>query len=364
MKTAILVIILILFNGAVSGQNNDTWTAFRNQDSTRIGFRDNKGNVKIEPRFLDLTPANRFDHIIAVMEEENGSFRSGYLTKTGGIVGIDSLYIFDNMADCESEGFIRFRDSKSDRAGLFNRKGDIVIPAEYNDLTRVMNGMLVALRGAGKKYSDPDNPSASEHVGWSGGTEMLIDTSNRILVDGFRYEPALNFYSLKISGQPDPDPIRRNFTGTDGKQYSFIDFEKEFRDWLKKTLTENFTKKTLLAATCPEITYWQEDDGWITEPKNRFMNRYFKILSKKLLELNSPGCEYGIWIEGLNPFIFDSDEYQPYFNNCGEPMEWIYPVMNVIITHRDQNGFTQDHFDFLRTADGYKLMMVSVNGMD
>ena len=48
------------------------------------------------------------------------------------IVGKDSVYIFDNTPDCENEGFIRFRDHKTDKAGMFNRNGNIVIPAEYN----------------------------------------------------------------------------------------------------------------------------------------------------------------------------------------------------------------------------------------
>ncbi|MEI9958494.1 MAG: WG repeat-containing protein [Ferruginibacter sp.] len=35
--------------------------------------------------------------------------------------------------------------------GLFNKNGDIVVPAEYNDITRVRNGMIIALKGAEKK---------------------------------------------------------------------------------------------------------------------------------------------------------------------------------------------------------------------
>ncbi|WHT39712.1 hypothetical protein QNH98_03240 [Myroides sp. mNGS23_01] len=87
---------------------------------------------------------------MAVSEEVGESWKNYYLTKEGRSVGVDSLYIFDNGSDCESEGFIRFRDSKTDQAGMFNSKGDIAIPAVYNDLTRVRNGMIIGLKGAEK----------------------------------------------------------------------------------------------------------------------------------------------------------------------------------------------------------------------
>ncbi len=279
--------------------------------------------------------------------------------RTGKPVGHDSLYIFDNKADCESEGFIRFRDKKSDKAGIFNRNGEIVIPAEYDDLTRVMNGMAAALKGAEKKSAGGDNRPDEEHFIWTGGTEFLIDTSNNILVDGFHYGSNLNFYSLRISDQPDPDEIRLNFLGTDGKFYSFIDFEKEFLAWLKETLLDECTNGQLLAASYPEVTWWKEPDGWITEPKRRFFKKNSGVVQAKLLEMNSPDCEYGISIEGLNPFIYSSYKYNGFYTSCGEPKDWIFPVMNIILTHQDPEGIIQDHLDFLRTGKGYKLIGIS-----
>src|SRR5690606_42056116 len=62
--------------------------------------------------------------------------------KTGRKVGNDSLYYFDNVPDCESEGFIRFYDQANDLVGMLNSEGEIQIPAIYNGLGRVKNGMI------------------------------------------------------------------------------------------------------------------------------------------------------------------------------------------------------------------------------
>src|SRR3954464_8656370 len=119
MKKIIIYIFLCL-NFTLSAQDKDTWVSFWDKDTTHIGFKDKNGNIKIAPKFMGLTFANKFDDIIVVSEEVNETWKSYYLTKTGKIVGRDSLYIFDNSPDCENEGFIRFKDPKTDKMGLFN----------------------------------------------------------------------------------------------------------------------------------------------------------------------------------------------------------------------------------------------------
>src|SRR5688572_33256568 len=121
MRRYFLIFFLTLINYTSFGQSNETWTAFYNKDTTLIGFKDKNGFVKIEPKFSGLTFANKFDNIIVASEEVKDTYKSYYLTKAGRIVGRDSLRIFDNGADCESEGFIRFRDNKTDKVGMFNR---------------------------------------------------------------------------------------------------------------------------------------------------------------------------------------------------------------------------------------------------
>lgn len=301
------------------------------------------------------TNTRNFDNIIAVTEEIDGKWKSYYLTKSGKVVGRDSLEFYDNSPVCESEGFICFRDRKTDKAGMFNRNGDIVIPAKYNYISQVHNGMAIGRIGAVMHYMD----KADEHPSWEGGNEQLIDTTDKVLLDDFKYKGNLNFYSVIISDKPNSDTTRVNFKSVDGKNFSFVDFEKEFRVWFKLNLLDNFTKGNLLKVTYREITYWQKPKGWIHEPKESFIDRNYDLIKTKLLQLNSSTCDCFISSEGLNPYIFDSEEFKVYFNNCGESTDWIYPIQNVIRNYRN-NNLSQDSFDFLRTDKGYKLLSLTI----
>jgi hypothetical protein len=354
MKNAALTYLIILASFSLSAQNRDSWTSFWNKDSTLKGFKDKNGTVKIEPKFMGFTSANQFDDIIAVTEEANEHWTNYYLTKGGRIIGKDSVHIFDNGFDCESEGFIRFRDRKTDKVGMFNRHGDIVVPAEYNELTRVRNGMIIALKGAKKEQWD-------EHYSWKGGKEILIDTNSKILIDHFKYKNALNFYSVLLSAQPSANVLRQNFKGVNGQYYSFIDFDKEFRNWLQTSLLNHFTKTNLLNCTHKEISFWKEPSGWTREAKTSFINRNFELIKTELLKINSKNCDYQIFDETLNPYIYDSNEFKDYFNNCGESKDWQYPVKNIVISYNNKKDLLQNHFEFLRTKNGYRLIGITIN---
>lgn len=354
MKKIIILYIFLCLNFTLSAQNKDIWISFWDKDTTHLGFKDKSGNIKIASKFMGLTFANKFDDIIVVSEEINESWKSYYLTKTGKIVGRDSLYIFDNGADCENEGFIRFNDHKTDKMGCFNGDGKIVIPAEYSHLTNVRNGMIIALKDAVKEKD-------GEHFFWTGGKEFLIDINNKILIENFSFNDELNFYSLEKSKEKNADPIRDNFLGVDGQYYSFINFDKEFKAWLKNILLTDLSKENLLKHSYDNITYWKkkDDDGWITRPKASFIEQNYKLIKAKLLELKSANCDYHIFSESLNKFIFEANEYDQYFDNCRQAKDWINPVKNIVISPKDKNESGQDHFEFLRTKNGYKLISAS-----
>ncbi|MCP2026981.1 hypothetical protein L1276_002125 [Flavobacterium sp. HSC-32F16] len=352
MKKIIALCLLFFLNFSVFAQNDDIWISFWDKDTTHIGFKDKKGIIKIEPKFMGITIAHKFENIIAVTEEENNKWKSYYLTKTGKIAGRDSLYIFDNGPDCENEGFIRFKDNKTDKMGIFNGEGKIVIPAEYSNITKVRNGLIIALKDAEKKQD-------GEHFFWTGGKEFLIDSNNKILIEKFAYNDDLNFYSLEKSKEPSKDPIRDNFLGVDGQYYSFINFDKEFTEWLKNNLLKDLSKANLEKHSFDKITYWKEPEGWINSPKAKFVNQNYTYLKLKLQDLKNPKTDYFVTSDGLNQFIFESSEYENYFNNCNESKEWIYPVKSIIINPKNKNDFGQDHIQFLRTENGYKLISVS-----
>ncbi|SFD25781.1 WG repeat-containing protein [Flavobacterium phragmitis] len=353
MKKILALWIFLFLNFLVSAQNNDIWTSFPNKDTTLIGFKDKNGNVKIEPKFSGFTTARQFENIIAVTEEKKGKWESYYLTKSGKIIGRDSLYVFDNGPDCENEGFIRFTDRKTDKMGIFNSDGKIVIPAEYSNLTKVKNGMFIGLKDA-KKETD------GEHSFWTGGKEFLVDIHNKILVESFTYNDDLNFYSVEKSKEPSKDPIRDNFLGVDGQYYSFINFGKEFKEWLQNTFLKNLSKANLEKHSFDKITYWKEPNGWISEPKTKFVDQNYTYLKLKLEELKNPKTDYFVTSDGLNQFIFETEEYDIYFNNCNESKDWIYPVKSIIINPKNKADFKQDHFEFLRTENGYKLISISL----
>ena len=264
-------LLLLMFFTTIScltmqGQKNDFWTSFYNNDSTLIGYKDKTGFVKIEPKFAGFTFARKFENIIAVTETNNGKWNSYYLTKQGRNVGIDSLYTFDNSSDCESEGFIRFRDIKTDKVGMFNKNGDVVIPAIYNELSNVKNGMIIALKGAERKFWD-----GGEHYSWDGGQQFLIDTKNNILIENFKLEENLNFFSIEKSTKVNTDSIRKSFLAIDGSYYSFVDFEKEFIQWITSELQNDLTFEKLIGNSYETIT-WASKDSWTNTNKEKFNN--------------------------------------------------------------------------------------------
>ncbi len=352
MKKIIILHIFLILSFSAFSQTNGIWFSFWSKDTTKIGYKDKNGVIKIEPKFTGYTIASKFENIIAVSEEENDKWKSYYLTKTGKIIGRDSLYIFDNGPDCENEGFIRFTDRKTDKMGMFNGEGKIVIPAEYSNLTKAINGMFIGLKDAEKETD-------GEHFFWKGGKEFLIDTNNKILIGNFAYNDDLNFYSLEKSKEPSKDPTRENFLGIDGQYYSFVNFDKEFKFWLENTFLKDLSKANLEKHSFDKITYWKEPGGWINSTKSKFINQNYTYLKLKFQELKNPKTYYFIAPDRLNPFIFESSEYEIYFNNCGESKDWIYPVKSIIINSKNKSDHRQDHLEFLRTENGYKLISVS-----
>lgn len=360
MKQIILTCIFILIGCSIYTQEDSSWTAFWNYDSELMGFKDQNGNIRIEPKYMGFTIARKFDKIITVMEQNNGKYETYYLTKSGKIVGRDKIYIFDNSPDCESEGFIRFRDKKTDKVGMYNGKGEIVIPAEYNDLTKVRNGLVIALKGAKKKYWDGNEHSGCNHFSWVEGKEYLIDTNNQIIIEKFEYNSNLDFFSLKTEPEPIQDINRQYFLGVDGSYHSFIDYKKEFQEWLNNTLLDSLSKEKLIKGSYKEIYIWKEPYGWTTEVNSEFIDRNFELIKSRLTELNKKKADYFISKDGLNPFIYEATEFDTYYNNCGEAKEWKYPVIRVIINHKTESDFYQDHFEFLRTENGYKLISMTI----
>ncbi len=341
-------------------QKNDTWTAFWNEETELMGFRDSKGQIMIKPQFMGFTIAKKFDNIIAVMAGNNGEYETYYLTKTGQKVGFDSLHIYDNGADCESEGFIRFKDKKTGKTGLFDKNGNIAIPASYNELSRVHNGLIFALKDAKKAYWGRHNKPVCNHYTWKGGQKLLLSKENKVLIKNFNYEGRLDLYSLIIQNTPDADSTKANFKGLDGKYYIFTDIEKAFKQWLKTELVTGLTLNKLEALTIDSLIHWKKTKGWITEPKQTCLTENFELIKERLQSIQMDKTGYFISIDELNPFLYAGHNFYKYFNTCGEAKKEKYPVMRLIINKKTESDFTQDQFEFLKTDEGYRLIRLII----
>ncbi len=360
MKKIICTWMIILAGCSINPQTEDSWTAFRDEQSESIGFKDLRGRIRIEAQYNNFMIAERFDKIVAVMEENNGKGDAYYLTKSGKKVGRNNVYIFDNGPDCESEGFIRFKDHQRDKVGMFNGDGDVVIPAEYDDLSNVRNGLVIALKDARKKYPEGNKPSGCHHFIWEGGKEYLIDTHNKIIIDNFKDGSSLNLFSIQTGEAPLKDIRRKSYVGTDGRYYSFIDFKKEFQAWLNSSVLKSLSREKLIESSYDKIYFWKEPQGWTFEISREFINRNYDLIKNRLSELDRENSDYFISMEGLNPLIYEAPEFVSYFDNCRQPKEWQYPVLNVTVNHKTKNDFYQDIFEFLRTQNGYKLISMTI----
>lgn len=363
-KIITITFLTMVWGHVAWAQTKDTWTAFYNQDSTLVGYRDSAGNVKITPKFEGYVTAIKFDNIIDGKERNGEQWTSYYLNKKGREFGRDSIYIFDNTADCENEGFIRFKDRESDKVGLFDKNGDVVVPAIYNDLTKVRNGMLVGLKGGKKKYVRENDPPEDNYYSWVGGVEVLLDTLNNVLAENFPNDNKLDFYAVERTSAPSKDKSKKSFPSSDGKYITFIDFEQEFKTWLIDDLLSDFTRERLLQSAHDTIV-WESKAGWAKSEKQEFLDNNFELLKQILLEINEPQTNYSIFLNGLNPFMYEGEEFDQYFNNCREAKEWQYPVLSVVISyHYGTEDISQNHFDFLRTENGYRLISVTIRNAE
>ena len=354
---------MLLISSFAKAQENEAWFAFWDEENSLLGFKSKAGVVKIEPKFMGLTTALKFKNIIAVMEETNDSPASYYLLKNGRKFGADSLYVWDMAFDCESEGFIRFRDSKTDMVGYFDSLGNVVIPAVYNDATPFRNGLAMAITGAkricwaGGEFSE-ENPC--EHWSWEGGQRMLIDKNNTLLIDNFVPSTELDWYSLQIDNTPSENSTTETFKGIDGKFYGFINVEKHFKNWLFDSLLPDLNKEKLINNSYNKITYWQDSLGWVFEDSKNFVDKNYGVLKPSLLGIKKEHAYFFISIDELNPFIYEAEEFEKYFDNCGNAKIWMYPLLQVVINHRINSALYQDHFEFLRTNGGYKLISTTI----
>ncbi|WP_460583255.1 WG repeat-containing protein [Hymenobacter arcticus] len=333
------------------------------------GYKNQRGQVTLPAKFGQFTNAQTFRHIMAVHEWATDS--QYYLLKSGRAVGRDSVYINDYTFDCESEGKIRFRDQRRNRVGFFDAQGRVVIPAIYNYATPFHNGVAVALLGAKRTCFGGSDTLTCEHPSWQGGREVLINQRNEVLADlGTATAPTfrLDWYSLQRNA-PTPDTATTvTLSGVHGDRYTFTAYDREFREWFFGTFvpTVHSEPAEKISALCfSDLAVASRPfRGWPHVGRAAFVAKYQPLLRARLgaLQRGAGGVQLGSG--DLNTLIFTGLAFRPFLTDCGEHFEEKYPVFEVVLTYpappTNQKFDHQEHFEFIRTASGYRLFSVSL----
>lgn len=351
MKILSVLLLLLLFS---HGSADSTYYAYRVDDSL-MGYRDADSAVVIAPRCMSATGAQSFLHVTPVVIMEKDRYRHYYLRRDGTTFGQDSVFFYDNAGDTESEGFIRFRDRESDLMGLFSHEGRVVIPAEYNALTHVRNGLCAALKGATR--IDDEHPGGCNHYRLEGGRTVLINTKNEMVIDSFTDSDYLNFYSLETAAATSDDPVRRSYRGTDGKYHSFIDYKEEFTLWLSSTfLKKNCTKEFLTTHSFDSLSCSGRNSHSV-EQSGPFIEQNFPAIIENLRAFEADSSNF---ISVGSASVYSPLAVQKYV----EPdyRRDRYPLFRVIINWKKDSREYQNSIDFLRTDEGYRLISVVLRG--
>lgn len=311
--------------------------SFVEQTTGLVGFK--RGDIVVfEPQFDSLWSPSHIKHIVIARRQRSGEFV--YLTSQGNIIDSVRPYFFDNGPDAEHNGFIRFRDNHSERVGLLNRWGEVVISAKYNNLSHVSNGFLTALIGA-------DTATEGEHRYFVGGEELLLDTLDRVLVNGFTFENSqlTDLYSVKkVYSRAHLDTTRINFLGTQNVYYSFENYETAFAKWLNDNLLSDFTPQRLKSVLYPKIRVSIDYASWQYFSADTLVDYHYNRFYQALIRLKDVDCEY----------FYSREPFYPGYGSSRNPNNTDeHPIVKVVIT--SPKG-VQEYFYFYRTSLGYRLI--------
>lgn len=358
-----LTIVLLLLALCAKAQTKGAWYRYYDEKQERYGFKDNKGKIKIKPRFNGMISALEFNNIMAVTDAVSG--KSYYRLKNGQKAGVDSLYVWDMTYDCEQEGKIRFRDPTTDKVGFLDKNGKVAIPARYNDAKPFYNGLALVIYGGKRVCPDgtPYDAEKCEHWVWT-GTTALIDTAGNIVADHIDFERTLhlNWYACKLHTAPVTSGDYTSFKAVNGQYYSFIDYQKEFKNWFYHRFMIDVMASNSNPGYYKIVTVDNTAKGNIEKnySKTDFMNKYLSVMKKKMAGIANGLVDTAILTSDLNNDKQSQREFKLYYTTCGEHNREKYPVFEVLTSrvNKRTNKLEQEHYEFLRTDLGYKLIAV------
>ena len=174
---------MILFHSCSETPERDRIPFAAERDGVeKWGFRNRQGETVIPPVYAVVEPFTRFG--IAPVADDSG----WVLIDVSGRPLLRP-FIYDNGPDPFAEDKARF--VRNGRVGFFDRRGRIVIPAEYDFALPFSEGMATVCRGC---REEPDG----EYRTVRGGSWGFIDRKGRVVIP-LQYEEAESFHDGKAS---------------------------------------------------------------------------------------------------------------------------------------------------------------------
>jgi len=343
--------------------NDDILYAFYGEDSRLKGFKNASDSIIYKPQFGFFSPTLKFENVMAVSEHENSQkVDSYYLLRNGKKFGRDSLYIKDFSFACESEGYIIFQDYKTELLGMFNSKGEVAIPPEYNFISNVLNGYFIGLKGASKEFlHDKHEDRGCEHYKWKGGETLVVNTSNQIIVKDFNSNWDLNWNSAIKSDTIVNDPFRVNLKSEEGGYISAIDNKLEFEEFLNDFM-KNLNEEKLKVICFEEVVIRKGKRQFLT--KDNLIEQYGKEIISRLQSKGK--SEYSSYIntesfsKGISilPTKLNNIKNEIY-DNCGGIKRGEHPFYCLTINFIEIGKYkVQNQFFFMKLNEKFKLIKV------
>ena len=121
----------------------------------------------------------------------------------------------------------------------------------------------------------------------------------------------------------------------------------------------NFTEENLIRNSYDRIA-WQDVSYTAVTEKKEFIGRHFELIKDRILEITKNDCKYQIMQDRYINLDLASD-FEIYYDNCGALKYQQYPLFDIIISYyKDGNFMYQNHFDFLKTDNGFKLIGLTI----
>lgn len=335
-------------------KKDSIWTVFADEENELFGYKDIYGKIKIAPKFSGFVSAYRFDKIMGAMEIKNDKAEQYILLKNGKKITGYLPYVFDHTYDCESEGYLRITDSRTEKMGMMNAEGEVAVPLKFNFVTKMENGMYAALSNAKKGMH-------GDYAFWEGGQWNLFDKDNNLLIENIRDLEYLDFFSLHVTDAPSGRSDTRAYPGANGKYYNFTDTKMQFDSFLKTHFTSNTgIAKDMLFHTILVGRPGEKEDFPVAQ---LFIERHSNVFERLAQTMGEEDAFLNVQQEKFVRFINpDFNHYfVPYRDNCLDFTKSHHPLFSVSFKPKNTPAYKKERLYFLRINNGFKLIWAEIN---